>query len=65
MMAVNKIFRGYGHRFAYDAETMEGPHVQVGFNHITRFEFRRGRYAPLLIDSELRAPQSFSMEVCI
>ena len=38
MMAINRIFRGYSHRFAYDAETVEGPLAQVGFIYITRRE---------------------------
>ena len=62
MMAVNRIFRGYGHRFAYDADTMANLLRQAGFGTVERCEFRRGRYAPLLIDSALRAPQSLVME---
>ena len=62
MMAVNRIFRGYGHQFAYDADTMANLLRQAGFTKIKRCTFRSGRMPDLLIDSELRAPQSLFME---
>ena len=62
MMAVNRIFRGYGHQFAYDADTMANLLRQAGFTKIKRCTFRIGRMPDLLIDSELRAPQSLFME---
>ena len=62
MMAVNRIFRGYGHQFAYDEETMGNLLRQAGFARIEGAAFREGRMPALLIDSELRAPQSFAIE---
>lgn len=36
MMAVNRIFRSYGHQFAYDAQTFEAILKHVGFDVSTR-----------------------------
>ena len=62
MMAVNRILRGYGHQFADDADTMGNLLRQAGFVRIETTSFRTGRLPSLLIDSELRAPQSLVME---
>lgn len=62
MMAVNRIFRGYGHHFAYDFETLASMLSHVGFVKISRTGFGDGRMASLLIDSELRRPQSLYVE---
>lgn len=62
MMAVNRIFRGYGHMFAYDFETLASMLAYSGFKNIEKVEYRKGRYEALLIDSELRAPQSLYIE---
>jgi predicted SAM-dependent methyltransferase len=62
MMAVNRIFRGYGHQFAWDFETMANALVHVGFIDVERSEFRRGGDPVMLIDSELRRPQSLFVE---
>jgi predicted SAM-dependent methyltransferase len=62
MMAVNRIFRGYGHLFAYDAETLAVMLRHCGFREVESCEFRQGRDPRLLIDSEWRRPQSFYME---
>jgi len=62
MMAVNRIFRGYGHAFAYDHETLRNLLREAGFASVERRAFRSGRVQALLIDSELRAPQSLFVE---
>ena len=62
MMAVNRIFRGYGHLFAYDHDTMKNLLLKAGFKSVEKCTFRRGRVKELLIDSELRAPQSMFVE---
>ncbi len=62
MMAVNRIFRGYGHQFCYDYDTLANVLRWAGFGQIERASFRSGRVASLLIDSELRRPQSLYVE---
>lgn len=62
MLAVNRIFRGYGHQFAFDFETLASMLSHVGFVQIRKEKFRTGRRPDLLIDSELRAPQSLVVE---
>lgn len=62
MMAVNRMFRGYGHVFAYDFETMRNLVAHVGFKTVNRCSFRKGKLPKLLIDSQLRAPQSLFIE---
>lgn len=62
MMAVNRIFRGYGHLFAYDADTLAVMLAHCGFREVERRDFRQGRDERLLIDSEWRRPQSFYIE---
>lgn len=61
-MVSGQIFRGYEHLFAYDHVTMANLQRQEGFRDIEGATFRQGRFAPLLIDSELRAPQSLFIE---
>jgi len=62
MMAVNRIFRSYGHRFAYDFETIASLLKYVGFVDVYRRDFGVGGNELLLIDSEYRAPQSLYVE---
>ena len=62
MMAVNRIFRGYEHRFAWDFETFEKLLGHVGFKDIRKVSFREGGDPVLLIDSETRRPQSLYVE---
>jgi predicted SAM-dependent methyltransferase len=62
MMAVNRIFRGYGHLFAYDGKTLEAMLKQAGFINICKEGFMKGRDMNLLIDSEERRPQSLYIE---
>lgn len=62
MMAVNRIFRGYGHLFAYDAKTLEVMLKQAGFININKEDFMKGRDKNLLIDDEERRPHSLYIE---
>src|SRR5262245_36602739 len=62
MLAVNRIFRGYGHVMAYDDETLANLLVAAGFRNVERCSFRKGRKQALLIDTESRAPQSLYLE---
>jgi hypothetical protein len=62
MMAVNRIFRGYGHQFCYDYETLRNMLAHVGFTQIEKRSFMEGNMPSLLIDSELRKPQSLYLE---
>ena len=62
MMAVNRIFRGYEHRCAWDFETFERLLDHVGFTVIKKVSFRQGSDPVLLIDSETRQPQSLYVE---
>jgi predicted SAM-dependent methyltransferase len=62
MMCVNRVFREYGHLFAYDAKTLETLLLDAGFSHFEKLEFRRGRDKQLLIDSEDRKSESLYVE---
>lgn len=62
MMAVNRIFREYGHRFAYDFVTLQSMLMHVGFKAVSRESFMQGRDPRLLIDSESRRSQSLYVE---
>jgi len=62
MMAVNRIFRGYGHLFAYDFATLASLLEHAGFVDVQQAEYGRGRCPALLVDSTLRAPQSLYIE---
>ena len=62
MMAVNRIFRGYGHLFAYDFETIESMLKYAGFKRVVRTSYRKGYDQKLLIDSDIRKPQSLYLE---
>lgn len=62
MMAVNRVFRGYGHQFAYDYDTLAALLASAGFINVERVGFSRGARQELLIDSEYRAPQSLYIE---
>ncbi len=62
IMAVNRIFRAYGHRFAYDFETMKVILEYVGFVGVNQCGYRVGSDVNLLVDTEYRAPQSLYVE---
>ncbi|WP_125931827.1 class I SAM-dependent methyltransferase [Thiosocius teredinicola] len=62
MMAVNRIFRSYGHQFAYDAETLKAMLAHAGFIEAKQVEFGEGVDPKLIIDSSYREPQSLYIE---
>jgi predicted SAM-dependent methyltransferase len=62
MMVVNSIFRGHGHQYAYDYETLKVMLEAQGFCDIQRTSFREGRQTPLLVDSQSRACESLYIE---
>lgn len=62
MMAVNRIFRSYGHQFAYDADTLMSMLGHVGFVKARRVQFGEGANPNLIIDSSYREPQSLYIE---
>lgn len=62
MMAVNRIFRGYGHLFAYDYETLKNMLASIGFKDIKQESFGLGREKKLILDSEKRKPQTLYVE---
>jgi len=62
MIAINRVFRGYGHMFAYDFETLKNALTYAGFQDIQRASFQEGIQKELLVDSEYRRPQSLYIE---
>jgi predicted SAM-dependent methyltransferase len=62
MMIVNRVFRDYGHQFAYDYKTLEVMLKRVGFVDIRQETFLSGRDKALLIDSKKRAHESLYVE---
>ncbi len=62
MMAVNSVFRGHGHQFAYDYFTLKSMLERVGFVDLKQETFRKGRDNILLIDSQHRACESLYVE---
>ena len=62
MIAVNRVFRGYGHLFAYDFETLASMLECAGFINVVKLTFNQGHCSELLIDSAYRAPQSLYIE---
>lgn len=62
MMVVNRVFRDYGHRYAYDEETLCKLLSEAGFAQPARAGFRRGQCETLLIDTPSRAAESLYVE---
>lgn len=62
IMAVNRIFRNFGHQFAYDIETIEQMLIRAGFIAVNRVEFMKGSDRTLLIDTESRKTESLYIE---
>lgn len=62
MMIINKVARGYGHRFLYDFETFKYLLGNIGFKNIKKETFRHGRDPKLLVDSKLREDESLYVE---
>ena len=62
MMSVNRIFRGHGHLFIYDFDTLAKMLHKHGFQDVRKEQFLRGRDPRLLIDMEWRAVESLYVE---
>lgn len=67
ILSVNRIFyqdrdSPYGHRFIYDAHFLRLLLRNCGFDWSEQVEFRKGRNADLLIDTELRRCESLYVE---
>ena len=62
MMVVNSIFRGHGHLYAYDYETLEFLLKNQGFINVKKETFRQGKQQNLLVDAEHRACESLYVE---
>lgn len=62
MREINQVFRGHGHLFAYDFETLALLLSEVGFRDCMRTEFQQGRDPKLLIDSPERRSESLYAE---
>lgn len=62
MIVVNSIFRGHGHKFAYDYPTFKNMLDEQGFISIKKESFCQGRDKTLLIDSRHRACESLYVE---
>ncbi len=62
MMAVNKIFRDYGHLFLYDSMTLTMLLKKVGFVNIKQESYMQGKCNTLLIDTESRKIESLYIE---
>lgn len=62
---VNRIFRNYGHLFAYDFTTMKKLLIDAGYRDIERCGFREGKVSKLLIDREDRKEESLYIEASV
>jgi len=62
MMVVNSIFRGHGHLYAYDYQTLKVLLESQGFTDIKKETFRHGRNENLLVDTESRSSESLYVE---
>jgi predicted SAM-dependent methyltransferase len=62
LMSVNRIFRGHGHQYAWDFNTIRIPLAEAGFVEIRKSKFGEGRDPKLLIDMEHRAVESLYVE---
>ena len=62
LMSVNRVFRNFGHEYAWDFQTVKYYLELVGFNDVTRFNFNVGRDKNLLLDTKERACESLYIE---
>ncbi len=62
MMHVNRVFKSYGHLYAYDFETLGRMLANAGFIEIMRCQHRCGRDNNLLLDSDEREVESLRLE---
>jgi hypothetical protein len=61
-MYVNEIFRGFGHRYAYDAQTLKELLMKASFTDVQKTDFSIGRDPRLIADSEERKVGSLYIE---
>jgi len=62
MVAVNRIFRSFGHQYAYDIDTISTMLDGAGFSSVTKTEFMKSGDKNLLLDSEIREAESLYVE---
>jgi len=62
MMSINRVFRNFGHRYAWDYETLSLFLARTGFERITRQTFGRGAVKSLLVDTPERRIESLYVE---
>lgn len=62
MMYVNEIFRGFGHKYAYDAQTLTQLLMRAGFTDVQQTTFNIGRDPRLIVDSDERKVGSLYIE---
>ena len=65
MMVVNSVFRGHGHQYAYDYQTLHKMLEKQGFVNIKKESFKCGRDSKLLLDSQFRACESLYVEASV
>ena len=62
LVAISPTFFDYGHRCAYDEETLRGQMQRAGFSTVERQSYGVGDDPVLLIDTPARADESLYME---
>jgi len=62
MMCVNHCFRGHGHLYAYDFDTLRSLLVRVNFSQVDCYSFMVGADPALLLDSIERSSESLYVE---
>jgi predicted SAM-dependent methyltransferase len=62
IMVVNRIFRDFGHLYAYDFECMAKLLQLTSFHAITRCDYNVGARPELLIDTKARQAESLYVE---
>lgn len=62
MMAINRIFRGHDHKYAYDLRTLKMLLKNAGFQSICKVDFMEGTDKNLLVDDEGRKIESLYIE---
>ena len=64
MMVVNQVFRGWGHKYCYDFQTLARLLTDAGFQDVRKESYGRGRIKALLVDLEERTCESLYVEAC-
>lgn len=62
MMSINRVFRNFEHKYAWDFETLKFFLENAGFVSIKKVSFLNGTHIALLIDSEGRRIESLYVE---